>query len=187
MDVEREAATKFIEHGMSLLDVGCGPGRDAKFWSDRGVRVTGVDACPEMIARAKADYPQLRFQVGDILTLDISEVGGKPFDGAWLAYILLHLPPDLCRRALSNVRRIVRTGGVVFIATTISPLSRHRLGPIAGLKDSTGRDIEAPTYEWSLDNWARLVRSFGFVEKWSRVTDFMSGKSTVLSAIYSPE
>src|SRR5580658_5378261 len=140
MDVERQVAAQWIKSGMSLIDIGCGPGRDAKFWSDRGAHVTGVDICPEMIARAKLDYPDLQFQLGDILTLEITDVGGAQFDCGWIAYVLLHLPPDLCRQALINIRRLIKPHGIVFIATTISSVSRDRLGPIAGLKDSKGGD-----------------------------------------------
>jgi ubiquinone/menaquinone biosynthesis C-methylase UbiE len=187
MQLERDVAATWLKPGMSLIDIGCGPGRDAKYWSDRGVRVLGVDNCAEMVERARAAYPHLEFLLADMLTLNIGDAGGARFDCAWLAYILLHLPEDLCRPALENVRRLVRPHGVVFIATTIAPVSRDRLGPIAGLKDADGVDIQTPTHEWSLDKWAQLMESIKFVEKWSRVTDFMSGKSTILSAIYASE
>jgi ubiquinone/menaquinone biosynthesis C-methylase UbiE len=170
---------------MSLVDVGCGPGRDSKYWSDRGVHVVGIDVCREMIERAKLDYPEIEFRVADILSLDKGDIQNVTIDCCWMSYLLLHLPPASCRRALNNVRRIVRPNGVVFIATSISSTSRYRLGPIAGLTDSKGAEIDAPTYEWSLDDWKELMDSSHFLERWSRLTDFMSGKATILSGIYS--
>jgi 2-polyprenyl-3-methyl-5-hydroxy-6-metoxy-1,4-benzoquinol methylase len=181
--LERQEAAKWIKPGMSLIDIGCGPGRDTKFWSDRGVRVLGIDASSEMIASASATYPHLEFQVGDILSLD--EKLPKSFDAAWLAYVILHVPPDLCYEALSDVRNLVRPGGVVFIATTIAPHSQYKSGSIAGLKDVNSVDICTFTYEWSLLDWDKLMKAVQFSEKWSRVFDFQNGKSTVRAAIYS--
>jgi len=187
MQLEREVAATWLGPGMSLIDVGCGPGRDARYWSGRGVRVLGVDNCPEMVDGARAAYPDLEFRLGDILALTLADVGGVPFDGAWLAYVLLHLPEELCGAALESVRRLVKPHGLVFVATTIAPTSRDKLGPIAGLRDASGVELPTPTHEWSLDSWARLMTSMQLVERWSRISDFMNGKSTILSAIYAAE
>jgi SAM-dependent methyltransferase len=182
---ERQEAAKWIKPGMSLIDVGCGPGHDAKFWKDHGVHVLGIDSSSEMIARARANYPELDFQVSDLMSLD--EKLPKPFDAAWLAYVVLHIPPALCLEALRNVRKLVRPGGTVFIATTIAPQSRYKTGSIAGLKDANGTDIQTFTYEWSLPDWEKLMEAVRFSERWSRVFDFLNGKSIVHTAIYSIE
>lgn len=182
---EREEATKWIRPGMSLIDIGCGPGHDTKFWEDCGIHVLGIDASSEMIALARTNYPELNFQVSDLMSLD--ENFPKPFDAAWLAYIVLHIPPALCLEALSKIGKLVRPGGTVFIATTIGSRSQYKRGTIAGLKDANGVDLETFTYEWSLPDWEKLVKAVHFSERWSRVFDFMNGKSTVRTAIYSIE
>ncbi|WP_406690151.1 class I SAM-dependent methyltransferase [Saccharopolyspora sp. ID03-671] len=52
--------------GTDLLDVGCGTGRDARFWIRRGYRVTGLDNSPEMIAHAARHCPDAEFVVADM-------------------------------------------------------------------------------------------------------------------------
>jgi SAM-dependent methyltransferase len=50
--------------GGPVADVGCGPGYVTGYLHDAGVDVFGIDLSPEMIAIARRDYSDLRFQVG---------------------------------------------------------------------------------------------------------------------------
>jgi SAM-dependent methyltransferase len=63
-----------LEPGMRLLDAGCGPGRHALAFAERGLDVVGVDLSPEFVelARAAANERALtnaRFETGDIRAL----------------------------------------------------------------------------------------------------------------------
>ena len=109
-----------LEPGMTLLDVGCGPGRHSHEFARRGVRVTGVDISERFIQLATAEAPDgATFQRADARALD--------FDGAFDAAISLCqgafglggpavdtddpqlLQPDLA--VLDGVRRALRPGG----------------------------------------------------------------------------
>jgi trans-aconitate 2-methyltransferase len=50
------------------LDLGCGPGNSTAALMARypGARVTGVDSSPEMLAKARADFPNWAFEQGDL-------------------------------------------------------------------------------------------------------------------------
>ncbi|MCI2422368.1 class I SAM-dependent methyltransferase [Saccharopolyspora sp. K220] len=52
--------------GRELLDVGCGTGRDARYWAGRGYRVTGLDCSPQMVAYAEERCPAANFVVADM-------------------------------------------------------------------------------------------------------------------------
>lgn len=51
--------------GENILDLGCGTGHLTSLIAGSGADVTGVDSSPEMVAKAKALYPHIRFEVGD--------------------------------------------------------------------------------------------------------------------------
>lgn len=53
-----------------ILDLGCGPGNSTEAVMARfsDAQVTGVDSSPEMLAKARASYPQWRFVRGDLRT-----------------------------------------------------------------------------------------------------------------------
>src|SRR5438046_818409 len=79
--------TKFLRPGASILDVGCGPGISAKYLTEKGFNVTGVDFSESMIDIAKQQVPGAEFFVLDVKDLpQISET----FDGIVAQAILLH-------------------------------------------------------------------------------------------------
>ena len=47
-----------------LFDLGCGNGSVAKFFSDKGWKVTGVDPSEKGVAQAQANYPELDLHLG---------------------------------------------------------------------------------------------------------------------------
>nr|VFK62287.1 MAG: Methyltransferase domain-containing protein [Candidatus Kentron sp. TUN]VFK71819.1 MAG: Methyltransferase domain-containing protein [Candidatus Kentron sp. TUN] len=73
----------------SILDIGCGTGRELKALSRTCLGCIGVDYSPEMIAFARSKYPELDFRVGDMYSLRL----GRTFDaitclGAAMTYAL---------------------------------------------------------------------------------------------------
>jgi ubiquinone/menaquinone biosynthesis C-methylase UbiE len=110
--VENSAAylIPHLRPGLSLLDVGCGPGTITADLAERLApgRVCGIDPSDEVIAAAQRDYPGVEFATGDVYAM--------PFDdGSWdivhAHQVLQHLPDRVA--ALKEMRRIVRPGGIV--------------------------------------------------------------------------
>lgn len=60
----------------SILDIGCGTGRDLASLAREGADCTGIDVLPAMIEYARATRPQLRLEVGDMRSLRL----GRTFD-----------------------------------------------------------------------------------------------------------
>src|ERR1700742_118606 len=65
-----------------VADVGCGPGRVTILLSGLGLDAFGVDLSPGMVSLARRNHPQLRFEEGSMLALDLP-AGGL---GGLLAY-----------------------------------------------------------------------------------------------------
>lgn len=98
-------ATK-VGPGMSVLDVGCGPGYVAAAAAGRGARVIGVDFSSEMVAIATKLFPALKFRVGDAQELPFDS---DTFDRVLANFALLHVgSPEL---ACAEASRVLRTGG----------------------------------------------------------------------------
>ncbi|MXZ45551.1 MAG: class I SAM-dependent methyltransferase [Chloroflexi bacterium] len=70
-----------IAAGRDVLELGCGTGRVAVPLAASGVRVTGVDLSPAMLAlaRDRADGLPVRLVEGDMRTLDLGECFGAVF------------------------------------------------------------------------------------------------------------
>jgi SAM-dependent methyltransferase len=94
-----------------VLDAACGTGRYSEWLAAHGHEVVGVDASPDMLAKARAKLPQARFEVGDLAALPLPDAS---VDAALCALALVHLP-DL-RPALAELARVVRPGGRVVVS-----------------------------------------------------------------------
>ncbi|MBB5157994.1 class I SAM-dependent DNA methyltransferase [Saccharopolyspora phatthalungensis] len=64
--------------GRDLLDVGCGTGRDARYWTACGYRVTGLDCSPQMVEHAQAHCPEATFVVADMRSFEALSLVGSP-------------------------------------------------------------------------------------------------------------
>ncbi|RBY93394.1 SAM-dependent methyltransferase [Blastococcus sp. TF02-8] len=96
-----------------VLDAGCGPGRIAGYLASLRTDVRGVDLSPGMVAVARRDHPELRFDVGSLTALDAPDAS---FGGVLAWYSLIHLPPDALRGAVSELARVLRPGGYLLAA-----------------------------------------------------------------------
>ncbi len=74
-------ARTFLSHipdNARILDLGCGSGRDAAFFAEKGHSVSGIDISEKMINLARRFVPKGFFSVGDIETMEFSH---QYFDG----------------------------------------------------------------------------------------------------------
>jgi SAM-dependent methyltransferase len=91
--------------GERILDVGCGTGQLTAEAARGGAELVGIDSSPEMIARARRNFPELRFEVARAETL--------PFIGdfdAVFSNAALHWVGDQ-QGALASIARALNPGG----------------------------------------------------------------------------
>jgi len=116
--------------GESVLDVGCGTGTLALAIKPRvgEGEVHGIDASPEMIEVAKEKAAKegaaIDFQVALIEAIPFPDGG---FDLATSSLMLHHLPDDLKRKGLVEIRRVLKPGGR-FLAVDFAAHSHSALG-----------------------------------------------------------
>ena len=93
----------------SVLDLGCGSGRDARFFLERGCRVTAMDGCGRM-CRLASDFAGI--PVRHMRFKDLRDTSA--YDGVWACASLLHLPRTQLAAALARVRAALKPGGVLY-------------------------------------------------------------------------
>jgi ubiquinone/menaquinone biosynthesis C-methylase UbiE len=91
--------------GKSILDVGCGTGRDLVPLRERaGCRVAGVDPSPEMLEQARAKLPACDLRLGTAEKLPFADA---IFEGAQMVNLAHHVDPPA---AFSEARRVLVDG-----------------------------------------------------------------------------
>jgi len=117
---ERGLLANIPSVAQTALDVGCGDGLIARSLAERGLRVTGVDLSPEMIALAEERSPaglNVRFAVRDFMA-DAPHLGSLgTFDAVVCVNVVHHVPLDA---AIARLCSLVAPGGVLLIQDVVS-------------------------------------------------------------------
>ncbi|WJK41924.1 methyltransferase domain-containing protein [Solwaraspora sp. WMMA2056] len=137
----------------TVADVGCGPGRVTVLLAGHGLDAVGVDLSPGMITHARQAYPQLRFEVGSMLELDLPDSGL----GGLLAYFsIIHLPYDRRPAAFAEFHRVLTPGGYLMLVFQVGDEIRHR-------DEFEGKRIDLSFHRQRPAEVARLLAEAGFL------------------------
>ena len=95
--------------GDRILDLGCGSGRDSKYFLERGYDVVSVDGSAEM-CRVASEYLGIPVQQKLFSEIEYRE----EFDGIWACASLLHVPKVQIRDVMEKVSRALKEQGVLY-------------------------------------------------------------------------
>jgi ubiquinone/menaquinone biosynthesis C-methylase UbiE len=117
--------------GQSVLDVGCGTGSlaiAAKRQVGAGGVVCGVDASPEMLARARSKGRKAGLEI-DFLQAPAQALPfpDAHFDVVLNTLMLHHLPRSSREQCVAEMRRVLKPGGRLLVVEFKSPAGRHGL------------------------------------------------------------
>ena len=108
-----------------VLDLGSGAGRHTVFMSREGFEVTACDfshaGLKETQARCRAENLSVHVEQCRADALPFSD---RAFDGVLSFGVLYYLPPKQFRKAVSEIFRVLRLGGLAFIVTRTDADSR---------------------------------------------------------------
>jgi ubiquinone/menaquinone biosynthesis C-methylase UbiE len=97
----------------SVLDIGCGTGRDAKALHDMGFDVSGIDLSENMLKLAKLKAPDVPFELMDFRHLRFKD---DSFDGVWANATLFLVQRDEVDDVLREAWRVLKKGGIGFLS-----------------------------------------------------------------------
>ena len=131
----------------SILDLGCGPGRDLHYFRSLGHDAWGLDGSRELADMARA-YSGCKVLHQDFLSMDLPE---DRFDGVFANASLFHVPSRELPRVLAELSAALRPGGVLF--------SSNPRG-----KNEEGMSGERYCCFFDLQTWRRYLGAAGFEE-----------------------
>lgn len=168
-DAILDVFAEYVGDAGPIADLGCGQGQLTDYLAASGYDVFGIDLSPEMLAIARATYPELRFGEGSMTELDIPD-GSVAGVLSW--YSTIHTPPTVVPTILAEFRRVLAPGGYLllgfFSGDDLDGEPRefdHRVTP--GFRWPTGRIVELLA-EAGLVEVARIEREPGAEERFRR-------------------
>lgn len=131
----------------TILDFGCGPGRDLQTFTRMGHVAVGLDGSEKFAQMAREDSGCEVLQQ-DFLKLDLP---AARFDGVFANAVLFHVPSAELPSVLSQLHQTLKSEGVLFCS---NPRGRNEEG--------WSGDRYGVWYDWP--TWRRLLLAAGFSE-----------------------
>jgi SAM-dependent methyltransferase len=131
----------------TILDFGCGPGRDLKTFTDLGHLAIGVEGAARFVEMARA-YSGCEVWQQDFMKLDLPS---HRFDGVFANAALFHIPGQELPRVLRQLHAALKPRGVLFSS---NPRGTNK----------EGWNQERYGAYWDLTTWRGYLSHAGFVE-----------------------
>lgn len=131
----------------TILDFGCGPGRDLKAFTERGHVAIGLEGLATFAEMARR-HSGCEVWVQDFLALDLP---AERFDGIYANASLFHVPSRLLAKVLGELRAALKPRGALFAS---NPHGNNEEGWNAGRYGAY----------YDIERWRDHLRSAGFVE-----------------------
>lgn len=113
----------YLHPGDKILDLGCGSGRDTKYFLDEGFDVDAVDGSVELVIRASS-YTGI--QVQHMLFDELSHI--NKYAGIWVCASLLHLSYSQLSPMLDKIVIALKEDGVFYASFKYGEFEGERNG-----------------------------------------------------------
>lgn len=141
---------KTVLYGCRVLDLGCGSGRDSKYFSEHGFDVVAIDPSRAMCeqTRSIAKIPVFQMKAEEMRFAD-------EFDAVWACASLLHISRDRQIDTLYLISNALKPGGICYASWKYG----------SGDRSEEGRQFTDFT-EKSFRNLLKKVSSFQEMKVW---------------------
>ena len=131
----------------TILDFGCGPGRDLKTFLQLGHRAIGLEGAAQLAAMARA-HSGCEVLEQNFLALDLPD---RHFDGVFANAALFHVPGQELPRVLRQLHSTLKAGGVLFSSN-----------PRGNGQEGWNAERYGAFHDWP--SWRQYLGAAGFIE-----------------------
>ena len=114
---------KYLIPGCRILDLGCGSGRDSRYFAEKGYDVVAIDPSVAMCEKTKdiVNIPVYKMKAEDISF-------NSEFDAVWACASLLHVSRLNMKQTLCRVSNALKRGGVLYASWKYGDNERYENG-----------------------------------------------------------
>lgn len=177
-----ERLASHIEQGQRVLDLGCGTGALTLKAAGKGATVKGIDINAQMleIAQKRAEKAALSQKI-ELSEMGVAELGnehGESYDVVMSGLCFSELSQDELSYALTEVKRILKPGGLLLLADEVKPksISKKVIHWLTRLPLATITYIITQTTTRAVENLPEKVKEIGLLIqslRLSKIEDFI--------------
>lgn len=123
MSCTEQSFIRYLPEHASILDLGCGSGRDTLAFKKFGHQVEAIDYSEKLVKKAR-QLTGLPVQLGSFYELAEQE----KYDGIWACASLLHCERDKLSDVLQRILTALKSGGVCYMSFKYGDQNREKDG-----------------------------------------------------------
>lgn len=158
---------QYLQLGSRILDLGCGSGRDARYFLEKGYQVDATDGSAE-ICRLASEYTGIPVRQMLFNELDAEE----EYDGIWACASILHLPEEELRDVMHRIGTALKEDGIFYTSFKYGDFAGERNGRyFRDFTEESFREFLTDFHEFRMtDQWITSdVRPNRGEERWLNV------------------
>ena len=164
MHLAQDRFLRLLDENASILDFGCGSGRDTRYFLDKGYQVTATDGSAELCRRASVFTG---IEVKEMLFGELDEI--DIYDGIWACSSILHLPKNELLLVIRKMCDALKGTGIIYTSFKYGDFEGERNGRyFTDFVEETFQEFIAEIPELTIeDHWITGdVRPGRGEEKW---------------------
>lgn len=108
----RHTEDNYFEYGKTLLELGCGNGRDAIFFAEKGKKVSALDLSSQTIQRLSS----MNLKNASFFNQDFSRLSNfKDFDYVYSRFTLHSISDESEKMVLQQLPKVIKSGGLFLL------------------------------------------------------------------------
>lgn len=111
-DVERGLNLRESNNDLTVVEIGCGNGRESEVLLSKVDNYIGVDVSASMLRLARERLPDANFVLSDVIEYDLP----NDVDVIFAFASLLHLPKEAVSIVFKKASESLKTGGVLYVS-----------------------------------------------------------------------
>lgn len=123
MHPTQERFLQLLDANTSILDFGCGSGRDTKYFLKKGYRVTATDGSAEL-CRLASEFTGIK--VKEMLFQELDAI--NQYDGIWACSSILHLPKKELLPVIWKMCEALKDNGIIYTSFKYGDFEGERSG-----------------------------------------------------------
>ena len=123
MHPTQERFLRLLDANTSILDFGCGSGRDTKYFLEKGYQVTATDGSAEL-CRLASEFTGIK--VKEMLFQELDAM--NQYDGIWACSSILHLPKKELLPVIQKMCEALKDNGIIYTSFKYGDFEGERNG-----------------------------------------------------------